>query len=64
VVVERGVWQGSRLMEGGPWTLLGCTVSPGFESGDYELGCGSGCMRIGRSLRRRFEADARLMGFG
>jgi predicted cupin superfamily sugar epimerase len=38
VVVERGVWQGSRLMEGGRWALLGCTVSPGFEFEDYEAG--------------------------
>jgi predicted cupin superfamily sugar epimerase len=38
VVVERGVWQGSRLMEGGRWALLGCTVSPGFEYEDYETG--------------------------
>ena len=37
VVVERGVWQGSRLVEGG-WALLGCTVSPGFEFEDYEAG--------------------------
>jgi predicted cupin superfamily sugar epimerase len=38
VVVERGVWQGSRLVEGGKWALLGCTVSPGFEFEDYETG--------------------------
>jgi uncharacterized protein len=38
VVVERGVWQGARLMEGGRWALLGCTVSPGFEFEDYESG--------------------------
>jgi predicted cupin superfamily sugar epimerase len=36
VVVERAVWQGSRLVEGGRWALLGCTVSPGFEFEDYE----------------------------
>src|SRR6201996_8867955 len=36
VVVERGVWQGSRLAEGGAWALMGCTVSPGFEFEDYE----------------------------
>lgn len=36
VVVERGVWQGSRLVSGGRWALLGCTVSPGFEFEDYE----------------------------
>jgi uncharacterized protein len=38
VVVERGVWQGSRLGAGGRWALLGCTVSPGFEFEDYEAG--------------------------
>src|SRR5260370_38227 len=38
VVVERGVWQGARLVEGGHWALLGCTVSPGFEFEDYESG--------------------------
>jgi predicted cupin superfamily sugar epimerase len=38
VVVERGVWQGSRLVQGGKWALLGCTVSPGFEFDDYETG--------------------------
>ena len=38
VVVERGVWQGSRLVEGGKWALMGCTVSPGFEFEDYETG--------------------------
>jgi predicted cupin superfamily sugar epimerase len=38
VVVQRGVWQGSRLAEGGRWALLGCTVSPGFEFEDYKPG--------------------------
>jgi len=38
VVVGRWVWQGSRLVEGGRWALLGCTVSPGFEFEDYEAG--------------------------
>ena len=38
LVVPRGVWQGSRLKEGGNWALLGCTVSPGFEFADYEEG--------------------------
>jgi len=37
-VVERGVWQGSQLVKGGRWALLGCTVSPGFEFEDYETG--------------------------
>jgi predicted cupin superfamily sugar epimerase len=38
VVVERDIWQGSRLVAGGAWALLGCTVSPGFEYDDYESG--------------------------
>ena len=38
VVVERGVWQGSRLREGGSWALMGCSVSPGFDFEDYESG--------------------------
>jgi predicted cupin superfamily sugar epimerase len=38
VVVPRGVWQGSRLVAGGQWALIGCTVSPGFEFEDYEAG--------------------------
>jgi len=40
VVVPRGVWQGARLVEGGAWALMGCTVSPGFEFEDYE-DCGA-----------------------
>ena len=38
VVVPRGVWQGTRLVPGGRFALLGTTVSPGFEYEDYEPG--------------------------
>lgn len=38
VVVPKNVWQGSRLIPGGRFALLGCTVSPGFEFADYESG--------------------------
>jgi len=38
VLVPRGVWQGARLVAGGAWALLGCTVTPGFEYEDYEDG--------------------------
>jgi predicted cupin superfamily sugar epimerase len=37
-VVPGGVWQGSRLVAGGEYALLGTTVSPGFEYEDYETG--------------------------
>lgn len=38
VVVPKGVWQGSQLIQGGRFALLGCTVAPGFEFADYEAG--------------------------
>ena len=37
-VVKKGVWQGSQLCAGGQFALLGTTMSPGFESSDYESG--------------------------
>ena len=37
-VVPGGVWQGSRLVDGGGWALLGTTMSPGFDFADYEPG--------------------------
>jgi predicted cupin superfamily sugar epimerase len=37
VVVAAGVWQGCRLVPGGRWALLGCTVAPGFDYADFEL---------------------------
>jgi len=36
VIVPRGTIQGSRLVPGGAWALLGCSVSPGFEFADYD----------------------------
>jgi uncharacterized protein len=36
VLAPAHVWQGSRLVQGGAWALLGCTVAPGFEYADYE----------------------------
>ncbi len=38
LVVPKNVWQGSRLIAGGHFALLGCTVAPGFEFADYESG--------------------------
>jgi len=37
-VVPRGVWQGSRLIPGGRFTLLGTTMAPGFDPSDYAGG--------------------------
>jgi uncharacterized protein len=38
LVVPGGVWQGSVLIEGGSWALLGATMAPGFDYADYTSG--------------------------
>ncbi len=35
IVVPAGVWQSARSL--GAWTLVGCTVAPGFEFAGFEL---------------------------
>lgn len=36
--IPRGVWQGSRVVAPGEFSLVGATVAPGFEFQDFELG--------------------------
>jgi predicted cupin superfamily sugar epimerase len=38
VLIPAGIWQGSRLIPGGKFALMGTTVSPGFEFSDYLAG--------------------------
>ncbi|NIM01419.1 MAG: cupin domain-containing protein [Acidobacteria bacterium] len=38
VVVPGGTWQGSRVVPGGSFALLGATMAPGFDYADYEAG--------------------------
>jgi len=38
VLVPRGTWQGCFVADGGEFALMGTTVAPGYESGDFELG--------------------------
>ena len=35
LVVPRNVWQSARSL--GDWTLVGCTVAPGFEFSGFQL---------------------------
>jgi len=37
-VVQGGTWQGSKLIAGGNFALMGTTVTPGFSFQDYEAG--------------------------
>ncbi|TAK18473.1 MAG: cupin domain-containing protein [Myxococcaceae bacterium] len=36
-VVAAGEWFGARVAKGGRWSLVGCTVAPGFEFSDLEM---------------------------
>jgi uncharacterized protein len=38
VLVTGGVWQGSRLLPGGTYALLGTTMAPGYDEAEYEAG--------------------------
>lgn len=38
IVVGPNIWQGTKLVEGGSWALLGCTVAPGFNLDDFTPG--------------------------
>ncbi len=35
IIVPKGCWQAAESL--GPWTLVSCTVSPGFEFDGFEL---------------------------
>lgn len=39
-VVRGGIWQGARLAraDGCGWALLGCTLVPGWDERDFEMG--------------------------
>ena len=36
-VAPAGCWFGARVAAGGSFTLVGCTVAPGFDFADFEL---------------------------
>jgi len=38
LVIPSGTWFGTELAAGAPFCLIGCTVAPGFEFSDFELG--------------------------
>ncbi len=40
-LVKAGRWFGSRVKAGGHYSLVGCTVAPGFEFKDFELANGN-----------------------
>lgn len=37
LTIPRGRWFAARPSDGAPFTLIGCTVAPGFDFADFEL---------------------------
>jgi hypothetical protein len=38
VLVPKGTWQGAFIQPGGKFSLMGCSVAPGFDETDFEIG--------------------------
>jgi len=53
-VVPAGAWFAATPSEGGAYSLLGCTVSPGFDFADFE-------MADPTTLRREYPAFAQVI---
>ena len=53
-MVPAGEWFGARLAPGGAWALCGCTVAPGFDFADFEMGERA-------ALTRNFPSEAALI---
>ena len=46
VVVPAGCWFGAEVDGKGPYSLVGCTVTPGFDFADFEMGDGGQLLQI------------------
>jgi predicted cupin superfamily sugar epimerase len=53
-VVPAGAWFASETAPGGSFSLVGCTVSPGFDFADFELAAGT-------ALASQFPVQAQLI---
>jgi len=38
VIIRAGLWFGARVDDSKSFALIGCTVTPGFDYKDFELG--------------------------
>jgi uncharacterized protein len=53
LVLSRGTWFGTELCAGVSHCLIGCTVAPGFEFEDFQLGDAAQLMRLYPAQRER-----------
>ena len=58
-IVPAGVWQGTRLAEGGHFALAGTTMAPGFIPSDLELGVRAALVETYPQARRQIQALTR-----
>jgi hypothetical protein len=54
--VPAGRWFGARPRAGAGWCLVGCTVAPGFDFADFELGKRAELLRSFPGARAEIEA--------
>lgn len=54
-MVPAGCWFGSRVRKGGTFSLVGCTVAPGFDFADFEMGNRD-------QLRQQFPQHEKVIG--
>ena len=54
--VPAGRWFGARPRAGAGWCLVGCTVAPGFDFADFELGERAKLLRSFPAARAEIEA--------
>lgn len=59
VVVPENAWQGTRLVAGGTWALLGTTMAPGFDPADYAPGSRAELIARWPAFRREIEQRTR-----
>jgi uncharacterized protein len=53
--VPAGVWQGSSLLPGGQFALMGTTMAPAFDFRDFEAGRRGELIRTYPAMRERIE---------
>jgi uncharacterized protein len=59
-VVKAGCWFASRVKDAAGFALVGCTVSPGFDFADFELGVRSELIRTFPAQRKLIEELTRV----
>jgi predicted cupin superfamily sugar epimerase len=58
-VVKAGNWFGSRVSDPDSYSLVGCTVAPGFDFQDFELGKRADLIRLYPQHRKVIESLTR-----